>query len=114
MHDPAQTQSGRLGDKNIGPCRAEIHDRFFGNATIAALCSGCGCFREQPGGVRNILAATDAALLVPQNVFPANGYLWIPKGAQHPILAQIFINWRTARKCNSRTIGRLKMVPGRS
>ena len=36
----------------------------------------------------------DAALLVPQNVFPANGYLWIPKGAQHPILAQIFINWR--------------------
>lgn len=36
----------------------------------------------------------DAALLVPENVFPANGYLWIPKGAQHPILAQIFINWR--------------------
>ena len=24
----------------------------------------------------------------------ANGYLWIPKGAPHPVLAQIFINWR--------------------
>jgi spermidine/putrescine-binding protein len=37
---------------------------------------------------------TDAALLVPAAVYPVNGYLWIPKGAAHPILAQIFINWR--------------------
>jgi spermidine/putrescine-binding protein len=37
----------------------------------------------------------DAALLVPQaGVFPVNGYMWIPKGAPHPVLAQIFINWR--------------------
>lgn len=37
----------------------------------------------------------DAALLVPAGgVFPINGYLWIPKGAPHPVLAQIFINWR--------------------
>ncbi len=37
----------------------------------------------------------DAALLIPQTgVYPANGYLWIPKGAPHPVLAQIFINWR--------------------
>ncbi len=36
----------------------------------------------------------DAALLVPQTIYPANGYLWIPKNAAHPVLAQIFINWR--------------------
>ncbi len=36
----------------------------------------------------------DATLLVPSTIYPANGYLWIPKGAPHPVLAQIFINWR--------------------
>ena len=37
----------------------------------------------------------DAALLVPTGgVYPINGYMWIPKGAPHPVLAQIFINWR--------------------
>jgi spermidine/putrescine-binding protein len=37
----------------------------------------------------------DAALLIaPTGVYPANGYMWIPKGAPHPVLAQIFINWR--------------------
>jgi spermidine/putrescine-binding protein len=36
----------------------------------------------------------DAALLLPAQIYPANGYLWIPKGAPHPVLAQIFINWR--------------------
>jgi spermidine/putrescine-binding protein len=36
----------------------------------------------------------DAALLLPKTVYPVNGYLWIPKGAAHPVLAQIFMNWR--------------------
>ena len=36
----------------------------------------------------------DATLLVPSTIYPANGYLWIPRGATHPVLAQIFINWR--------------------
>src|SRR5574341_2391080 len=36
----------------------------------------------------------DTALLLPKTIYPANGYLWIPKGAAHPVLAQIFINWR--------------------
>jgi spermidine/putrescine-binding protein len=37
----------------------------------------------------------DAGLLIsPGGVFPVNGYLWIPKGATHPVLAQVFINWR--------------------
>jgi spermidine/putrescine-binding protein len=40
---------------------------------------------------------TDAALLVPSAVFPVNGYLWVPKGAPHPVLAQVFINWRLAK-----------------
>ena len=39
---------------------------------------------------------TDAALLVPKTIYPANGYEWIPKGAAHPVLAQIFMNWRLA------------------
>ena len=38
----------------------------------------------------------DATLLVPGTIYPANGYLWIPKGATHPVLAQVFINWRLA------------------
>ena len=37
---------------------------------------------------------TKAALLLPKTVYPVNGYLWIPKGAAHPVLAQIFMNWR--------------------
>ena len=37
---------------------------------------------------------TDTALLLPKTIYPVNGYLWIPKGAPHPVLAQIFINWR--------------------
>jgi spermidine/putrescine-binding protein len=40
---------------------------------------------------------TEAALLVPPTIYPANGYLWIPKNAQHPVLAQIFVNWRLAK-----------------
>jgi ABC-type Fe3+ transport system substrate-binding protein len=40
---------------------------------------------------------TDAAVLVPTAVFPVNGYLWVPKGAPHPVLAQVFINWRLAK-----------------
>ena len=40
---------------------------------------------------------TDAALLVPSAIFPVNGYLWVPKGAPHPVLAQVFINWRLGK-----------------
>ena len=39
----------------------------------------------------------DTSLLVPTTVYPVNGYLWIPKGAPHPVLAQIFINWRLGK-----------------
>jgi spermidine/putrescine-binding protein len=40
---------------------------------------------------------TDAALLLPAAIYPVNGYLWVPKGAAHPVLAQVFINWRLAK-----------------
>jgi spermidine/putrescine-binding protein len=40
----------------------------------------------------------EAALLVPPTIYPANGYLWIPKNAQHPVLAQVFINWRLSKE----------------
>ena len=39
----------------------------------------------------------EAALLVPPTIYPANGYLWIPKNAPHPVLAQIFMNWRLSK-----------------
>jgi hypothetical protein len=37
---------------------------------------------------------TNIANVVPSALYPINGYLWIPKGAPHPVLAQIFNNWR--------------------
>ena len=39
----------------------------------------------------------EAALLVPPAIYPINGYLWIPKNAPHPVLAQIFMNWRLSK-----------------
>jgi spermidine/putrescine-binding protein len=38
---------------------------------------------------------TNTALLIAKSgQYLANGYMWIPKGAPHPVLAQIFIDWR--------------------
>ncbi len=37
---------------------------------------------------------TNIGQVVPQALYPINGYLWIPMGAPHPVLAQTFINWR--------------------
>jgi spermidine/putrescine-binding protein len=39
---------------------------------------------------------TNIGQVVPTALYPINGYLWIPKGAPHPVLAQIFENWRLA------------------
>ena len=36
----------------------------------------------------------DVTQVVPTALYPINGYVWIPKKALHPVLAQIFINWR--------------------
>jgi spermidine/putrescine-binding protein len=43
---------------------------------------------------------TNTAFLVAESgQYLANGYLWIPKNAPHPVLAQIFINWRLSDEC---------------
>ena len=35
-----------------------------------------------------------AFMIAPSGQFLANGYMWIPKGTPHPVLAQIFVDWR--------------------
>jgi spermidine/putrescine-binding protein len=37
---------------------------------------------------------TDMKPLWPKTFYPMCGYQWIPKGAAHPVLAQIYVNWR--------------------
>ncbi len=37
---------------------------------------------------------TDILPLMPKTFYPMCGYEWIPKSAPHPVLAQIYINWR--------------------
>lgn len=38
---------------------------------------------------------TNTAFMIAESgQFLANGYMWIPKGTPHPVLAQIFVNWR--------------------
>lgn len=38
--------------------------------------------------------ANTAFMIAPSGQFLANGYMWIPKGTPHPVLAQIFVDWR--------------------
>jgi spermidine/putrescine-binding protein len=35
-----------------------------------------------------------AFMIAKSGQYLANGYMWIPKGAPHPVLAQIFVDWR--------------------
>jgi spermidine/putrescine-binding protein len=38
--------------------------------------------------------ANTAFMIAESGQYLANGFMWIPKGAPHPVLAQIFVNWR--------------------
>lgn len=38
--------------------------------------------------------ANTAFMIAESGQYLANGLMWIPKGAPHPVLAQIFVNWR--------------------
>ncbi|MFT4041272.1 MAG: PotD/PotF family extracellular solute-binding protein [Thermomicrobiales bacterium] len=38
--------------------------------------------------------ANTAFMLAKSGQYLVNGYMWIPKGTPHPILAQVFVNWR--------------------
>ncbi len=42
----------------------------------------------QPGTDKTVYTLPDSGVPV------INGYMWIPKGSPHPLLAQLFINWR--------------------
>jgi ABC-type Fe3+ transport system substrate-binding protein len=42
----------------------------------------------QPGTDKTVYTLPDSGVPV------INGYMWIPKGTPHPLLAQLFINWR--------------------
>ena len=35
-----------------------------------------------------------AFMIAESGQYLANGYMWIPKNAPHPVLAQVFVNWR--------------------
>jgi spermidine/putrescine-binding protein len=35
-----------------------------------------------------------AFMVAKSGQYLANGYMWIPKGTPHPVLAQVFVNWR--------------------
>jgi spermidine/putrescine-binding protein len=37
---------------------------------------------------------TTAFLVAESGQYLVNGYMWIPKGTPHPVLAQVFVNWR--------------------
>lgn len=38
---------------------------------------------------------TNTAFMIAESgQYLANGYMWIPKNAPHPVLAQVFVNWR--------------------
>ena len=86
----------RLGGRQHRPERPQVHARL-GRDAAAALQSGAAdavSFWNSLARLEYFGGNTDAALLVPATIYPVNGYLWIPKGAPHPVLAQIFINWR--------------------
>ncbi len=38
--------------------------------------------------------ANTTFMIAESGQYLANGVMWIPKGTQHPVLAQIFVNWR--------------------
>lgn len=43
--------------------------------------------------------ANTAFMLAKSGQYLVNGYMWIPKGTPHPILAQVFVNWRLSDEC---------------
>ncbi len=53
------------------------------------------CFWNSTARLQYLNGVADAAFLVAASgQFVANGYMWIPVQPKHPVLAQIFIDWR--------------------
>jgi spermidine/putrescine-binding protein len=68
---------------------AEIQSLFAsGDAPVV-------CFWNSMARLQYLNGVGDAAFLVAASgQFAANGFMWIPVQPQHPVLAQIFIDWR--------------------
>lgn len=68
---------------------AEIQSLFSSGAAPVV------CFWNSMARLQYLNGVDDAAFLVAASgQFAANGYMWIPVQPQHPVLAQIFIDWR--------------------
>ena len=81
------------------PERPQVHPRPAEMQQLLRVRRGR---RGQPSGTAWPGSSTSAATRTPRCSFrarsiPVNGYLWVPKGAAHPVLAQVFINWRLAQ-----------------
>jgi spermidine/putrescine-binding protein len=52
-------------------------------------------FWNSLGRMEFLSGQTNTAFMIAKSgQYLANGYMWIPKGAPHPVLAQVFVNWR--------------------
>ena len=81
---------------SIGPNAVKYTSDFaeaqslFGSGAVDAV-----VFWNSLARLQYLDGQTNAAFLVAASgQYAANGFLWIPVQAQHPVLAQIFIDWR--------------------
>ena len=100
LQGPRADEGGRgLGGPEPRPQRPEVHDRpgrRRSSCSSRARSTRSGSGTASPGW--NTWAATRRRRCSCRpTIYPANGYLWVPKGAQHPVLAQVFMNWRLAK-----------------
>ncbi len=52
-------------------------------------------FWNSLGRMEFLNGQTNTAFMIAESgQYLANGFMWIPKGTPHPVLAQIFVNWR--------------------
>ena len=60
----------------------------------SGVVDACG-FWNSLGRLEFLNGQTNTAFLIAESgQYTANGFMWIPKGAPHPVLAQIFVDWR--------------------
>ena len=102
---------------NIGPNVIEVHQRPADDPAAARVGRDRRVRRSGTprAGSSTWRATRRRRCSCRATIYPANGYLWIPKNAPHPVLAQIFMNWRLDRRTSSsRTPGRSTTASGAS
>jgi spermidine/putrescine-binding protein len=96
-HDPAQMQEAiDFAVKNIGP-NAVKYTSDFGEAQqlFESGVVDVVTFWNSMGRLEYLNGHEDAAnLIASSGQYAINGYMWIPVKPKHPVLAQIFIDWR--------------------